>query len=598
MCGIIGYTGHENATPYLVSGLEALEYRGYDSVGIAEECGGDYIIVKTKGKIERLKKLLENTKAEKSVCGIGHTRWATNGEPSEANAHPHRKGDTVIVHNGIIENDRKLIKSLGEYEFESETDTEVAAALIDKRIKERCCVGDGIFAAVREMTGSYAFVVMHKSHPGELYAIRKKSPLIAAETKDGLVFASDVTAVMSECDEFYRIPEDTLAVAGEDGLKFFDESGEEVLLKPEKILWSRDAAEKNGFPHYMLKEINEEPEVIEKTAARFIKDGIPDFSEAFPEDTAGIHIVACGSAMHAGIVGKYVIEKLARIPVSVDTASEFRYREPAIAKNTVLILISQSGETADTLAALRYAKERGVKTSSIVNVPGSSLANESDTVLYTEAGPEIAVATTKAYMTQCEVLYLAAVYLAYRGGRISRDECERLTSVMREQVPKAVAAVIADNNSKEIAEKIAGAEHLFYIGRGIDSAVCIEASLKLKEISYLHSEAYAAGELKHGTISLVENGTPVIAVITDSKLADKTMMNLAEVKARGAAAYVFSSVDGVKSDAKLPHVSDKEDIFDVFPMLTYLQLLAYHTSLTRGCDVDQPRNLAKSVTVE
>ena len=343
------------------------------------------------------------------------------------------------------------------------------------------------------MTGSYAFVVMHKSHPGELYAIRKKSPLIAAETKYGLVFASDVTAVMSECDEFYRIPEDTLAVAGEGGLKFFDESGEEVLLKPEKILWSRDAAEKNGFPHYMLKEINEEPEVIEKTAARFIKDGIPDFSKA---------------------------------------------------------------------------------------------------------GPEIAVATTKAYMTQCEVLYLAAVYLAYRGGRISRDECERLTSVMREQVSKAVAAVIADNNSKEIAEKIAGAEHLFYIGRGIDSAVCIEASLKLKEISYLHSEAYAAGELKHGTISLVENGTPVIAVITDSKLADKTMMNLAEVKARGAAAYVFSSVDGVKSDAKLPHVSDKEDIFDVFPMLTYLQLLAYHTSLTRGCDVDQPRNLAKSVTVE
>lgn len=499
MCGIIGYTGRENAAPYLVSGLEALEYRGYDSVGIAEECGS---------------------------------------------------------------------------------------------------VGDGIFAAVREMTGSYAFVVMHKSRQGELYAIRKKSPLIAAETKDGLVFASDVTAVMSECDEFYRIPEDTLAVAGEGGLKFYDESGEEVYPKPEKILWSRDAAEKNGFPHYMLKEINEEPDVIEKTAARFIKDGIPDFSEAFPEDTAGIHIVACGSAMHAGIVGKYVIEKLARIPVSVETASEFRYRMPAVAKNTVLILISQSGETADTLAALRYAKERGVKTASIVNVPGSSLANESDTVLYTEAGPEIAVATTKAYMTQCEVLYLAAVYLAYHRGRISRDECERLTSVMREQVPKAVAAVIADNNSKEIAEKIAGAEHLFYIGRGIDSAVCIEASLKLKEISYLHSEAYAAGELKHGTISLVENGTPVIAVITDSALADKTMMNLAEVKARGAAAYVFSSVDGVKSDAKLPHMSDKENIFDVFLMLTYLQLLAYHTSLTRGCDVDQPRNLAKSVTVE
>ena len=595
MCGIIGYIGCENALPYLMNGLETLEYRGYDSVGIAQaEKDGSFEIRKTAGKISKLKEILKNEPMTPSSCGIGHTRWATNGEPSQKNAHPHTAGKTALVHNGIIDNDAEIKERLkDEYKLISETDTEAAACLIDHYINETGDIVSAIFKASSEIKGSYAFVLMNKNSPGKLFAIRRDSPLIAAKTADGYVFASDITAVINKTNEFYRVKENIVAAADENSLTFFDENKNTVSIEPEKIMWSRDAAEKNGYPHFMLKEIHEEPEVLRRTVKHYLKNGIPDFSSVLSDKISAIHIAACGSAMHAGLIGKIIIEKLARIPVSVEIASEFRYRDPVIHENAALILISQSGETADTLAAMRYAKERGIKTISIVNVPGSTLARESDAVIYTQAGPEIAVATTKAYVAQCAVLYLIAIYLAEKSGKISREDCVKLCDCFINDVPTALESAINNDNTIKTAEKIAPAQHLFYIGRGIDSAICTEASLKLKEISYLHSEAYAAGELKHGTISLIENGTPVIAVMTDSALYDKTLTGVKEVKERGA--YTVTVSTSKESDIVLPKINE---LFAMFPAITKLQLLAYHTAILRGCDVDQPRNLAKSVTVE
>lgn len=599
MCGIIGYTGYDDAAKHLIRGLSSLEYRGYDSVGIAEEISDpsgkcSFDIRKTDGKIEKLIKILDADKPDFSSCGIGHTRWATNGEPTERNAHPHKAGKTVLAHNGIIENEEALRGITSEYEKGSETDSEVAACLIDKRIRECGDIIDGIFRAVGEMKGSYAFVLMREDAPGKIYAIRHESPLITAKLENGYAFASDITAVMSGTDEFTRLDEGILAVIDKDSLEYYNSKHETVVPKTEKIMWSRDAAEKNGYPHFMLKEIHEEPEVIAKTVRHYLtSDGIPALDKVFGENINSLRIVACGSAMHAGLVGKAVIERTARVPVSVNIASEFRYSDPIIDKNCGYIFVSQSGETADTLAAMRYIRDKGIKTVAVVNVAGSTLAREADCVIHTQAGPEIAVATTKAYMTQCAVMYLIAFHLARINHLMSDKECSVLCRELCEKVPSAVSYAVTNDKTEEIAQKIAESEHLFYIGRGLDCAICTEASLKLKEISYLHSEAYAAGELKHGTISLVENHTPVIAVMTDKNVSEKTKTAVNEVRSRGADVYTVSYYDN--ADIKLPEIND---LFAVFPAMASLQLLAYHTSIARGCDVDQPRNLAKSVTVE
>lgn len=599
MCGIIGYTGYDDAAKHLIQGLSCLEYRGYDSVGIAEEISDQsgkcrFDIRKTNGKIKKLIEILDADKPTFSSCGIGHTRWATNGEPTKKNAHPHKAGKTVLVHNGIIENEEALRKITEDYEKESETDSEVAACLIDKRIHECGNIIDGIFRAVGEMRGSYAFVVMHEDAPGKIYAIRHESPLITAKLENGYAFASDITAVMSATDEFTRLDEGVLAVIDKNSIEYYNSKHEITSQKTEKVMWSRDAAEKNGYPHFMLKEIHEEPEVIVKTVRHYLNaDGIPALDKVFRENIKSLRIVACGSAMHAGLIGKAVIERIARIPVSVDIASEFRYSDPIIDKNCGYVFVSQSGETADTLAAMRYIHDKGVKTVAVVNVAGSTLAREADFVIHTQAGPEIAVATTKAYMTQCAVMYLIAFHLARINHLIKDDECAELCREMHEKVPLAVLYTTENDKTEEIAQKIAKSEHLFYIGRGLDCAICTEASLKLKEISYLHSEAYAAGELKHGTISLIEAHTPVISVMTDKSICEKTKTAVNEVRSRGADVYTVSC--DKDADIKLPEIND---LFAVFPAMASLQLLAYHTSIARGCDVDQPRNLAKSVTVE
>ena len=606
MCGIAGYVGDRESADVLVDALSKLEYRGYDSAGIAVFDHGNIKVKKCKGRLANLVEKMDEEGKPQGHVGIGHTRWATHGEPSDINSHPHGNKRVTIVHNGIIENYKKLKDFLvGEgYSFASETDTEVAAKLLDYYYD-----GDPmktIAKVLSEIKGSYALGIMFRDFPDEIFAVRKDSPLIVGVGEHENFIASDVPAIIHYTRDYYLLDQNEIAVIKKDSVKIYDVHGNEIHKELNTADWDVDAAEKGGYAHFMLKEIHEQPDSVKRTIMPRIMDDMPDFSaEGFNPDKLksykNIYIVACGTAMHAGMVGKYVIEKLARTEVTVDIASEFRYRDPIITPEDLVIVVSQSGETADTLAALRMAKERGAETLSIVNVKGSSIARESDMVLYTHAGPEISVASTKAYIVQLSVFYLLSFAIAYAHGAISKEECMRLTAELQ-NVPNMLEVVLkTPDNCQYVASQLVNKENLLYIGRGLDYALSMEGSLKLKEISYIHSESYAAGELKHGTISLVTNNMPVIAVATQREILDKTISNVKEVKARGAyvvlVTHGYINVDDEVADYKigLPTIDDL-----LMPMLTVvpLQLIAYYTSVLRGNDVDKPRNLAKSVTVE
>ena len=606
MCGIVGYVGKEDCTKVLLDSLSKLEYRGDDSAGIAVFENDAIKTKKTKGRLADLEEKLKREGWLNGTCGIGHTRWATHGEPSDINSHPHGNANISIVHNGIIENYRTIKDFLLKkgYIFESQTDTETVAKLLDYYYD-----GDPmatIQKVLAEIEGSYALGIIFKDFPRRIYAVRKDSPLIVAVGEDEAFIASDVPAILKYTKNYYLLDENEIAVLDDGKVEFFDVHGMPVEKEMLVADFDMEAAEKGGYAHFMLKEIHEQPTAIKTTITPRIVDGMPNLEECgLTYDRLkgynNIFVVACGTAMHAGLVGKYVLEKIGRIPVTVDMASEFRYRDPIIAKGDLVILVSQSGETADTLAALRMAKERGAETLSIVNVKGSSIARESDMVLYTHAGPEISVASTKAYIVQLSVFYLLSFAIAYAHGAISKEECMRLTAELQ-NVPNMLEVVLkTPDNCQYVASQLVNKENLLYIGRGLDYALSMEGSLKLKEISYIHSESYAAGELKHGTISLVTNNMPVIAVATQRELLDKTISNVKEVKARGAyvvlVTHGYINVDDEVADYKigLPTIDDL-----LMPMLTVvpLQLIAYYTSVLRGNDVDKPRNLAKSVTVE
>ena len=609
MCGIIGYTGKKDAAPILIEGLYALEYRGYDSAGVAL-CGDRGITsVKSKGRIKILEEKLKTHDVSGLTCGIGHTRWATHGEPSDTNAHPHSTSSLSMVHNGIIENYAEIGNrlSLSGYEFVSQTDTEAAAYLVDFYYKLSGDPVASLCAASRDLRGSFAFGVIFSDLPGMIYSIRRDSPLIVAKTDEGGFIASDVTAILAHTNTYFRVDEGVVAAVGKGTIEFFDKNGEQVDQKEETVGWSIQTAQKSGFPHFMLKEIFDEPEAIRKTVTPRLREGLPDFGSDAPSGEvlaafSKIYIVACGTAMHAGLIGKYYFEKLARIPVFVEVASEFRYRDPILDKNDLVILLSQSGETADTLAGLRHAKKCGAATLAVVNVIGSSVAREADSVIYTLAGPEIAVASTKAYSVQCAVLCLLAVSAALGADKIEKKHAELMCRELCSNVPKDISGAISmSEDIRKIAKKYTGTENLFYIGRGIDAYLCTEGSLKLKEISYIHSEAYAAGELKHGTISLITDGIPVVALITEHELCEKVISAIREVKSRGARVLCIIREDiakdfDVPADDIIKFASDGE--LSLFAAATVLQLFAYHAAALRGLDVDKPRNLAKSVTVE
>ena len=612
MCGIIGFSGTENCVPLLLEGLKTLSYRGYDSAGIAVHTDGGVTTVKAKGKLEVLEEKVKTHGGLFGTCGIGHTRWATHGAPSDENSHPHSAPSLTLVHNGIIENYASLTEKMRDagYIFRSETDTEAAAFCLDGHYRALSDPLAALFRAAADFTGSFAFGVLFHDRPGKLYAMRRGSPLIVAKTESGSFIASDIPAILPYTREYYRLPEDVCAVLDGAEISFFDRSRRPVSVKPERVDWDVEAAQRSGFAHFMLKEIHEEPEVLVRTVQPYLKDGLPYFGvEALDGDSlAGverIHIVACGTAMHAGLLARQWIEASARVPVTVEIASEFRGRDPILLARDMVLFISQSGETADTLAALRLVKARGVRTAAIVNVVGSTVAREADDVIYTRAGPEIAVASTKAYIVQCAVLYLLTVRLALVHGRITAEEARRRCRVLLGEVPGAIEETIAlAPRVEEIAARLKDHPHIFYIGRGADSVLCTEGALKLKEISYLHSEAYAAGELKHGTISLVEEGTPVIALLTEESLADKTVSAIREVKARGA--YVIAiAARPIAESVEIPAdciltvpAPSGESGFAVLPAMTAMQMIAYYTAAIMGLDVDRPRNLAKSVTVE
>lgn len=610
MCGIVGYIGKNEAVPFLLQGLEKLEYRGYDSSGIAVYADKKIKVAKKQGRLKILEDLLESEPKISSHLGIGHTRWATHGNPSDANAHPHLSfsGKIALIHNGIIENYMELKKKLiseGFDGFVSDTDTEVAVQLLDYFYK-----GD-MFEAVKKLVntieGSFSLGIICADYPDTLFAAKKDSPLIVGVGEGENYIASDIPAVLSKTKNICRLKEKQIAVIKADNFELFDFDGNPVQKEFTVVNWNVTAAEKNNYEHFMMKEIMEQPEVIKATVSPRIKgseihlDDV-DFSEEYLKNLNKISIVACGSAYHVGCVAKYFIENLLKKPVEVDVASEFRYRSPIVNENTLTIVISQSGETADTLAALREAKSRGSRVLSIVNVVGSSIANESDDVLYTWAGPEIAVATTKAYSTQLSLLYLVALYMAKKLNTISENSYKTVLENI-EKLPSKISSVLElQNKIENIAKKYYNTEKVFFIGRNLDYAVCMEGSLKLKEISYIHSEAYAAGELKHGTISLIDNDTLVVALATQDKLFDKTVSNIREVKSRGAKILSITSENNAE---KISQISD--DVIYVpnscemiAPSLAVvpLQLLSYHVAKLRGCDIDKPRNLAKSVTVE
>lgn len=609
MCGIIGYTGKENALPHLIAGLKTLEYRGYDSSGVALQ-GSETLCIKSKGRISELEEKLASVRPEASSCGIGHTRWATHGSPSDINAHPHSTERLSLVHNGIIENYSEIKSELEEkgYKFISQTDTEIAAGLIDFFYSQTKDPISSIFSATRKMRGSFAFGIIFNDIKGKIFAIRRDSPLIVSSNENGAFLASDIPAILKHSSSYFRLDENIVAVLDGKSIEFFNSELQKVEQRRDPVLWSSEEAKKGGFPHFMLKEIFETPNAIKKTLSPRISTGLPHFDCPLIDtdkilDFSAIHIVACGTAMHAGLFGKYMLEKLARIPVCVEIASEFRYADPILNKNDLVILLSQSGETADTLAALRHAKAKGIHTLAIVNVMDSSVAREADEVIYTLAGPEIAVASTKAYSVQCALLYLLALRFSLSRGLLKQEELKAICSSLISDLPRAIEETLKlQDEAKATASRFTDTEHFFYIGRGIDRYLCTEASLKLKEISYIHSEAYAAGELKHGTISLITDDTPVLALLTESELAEKMISGIREVKSRGAfviavCSHKIAQNYDVPCDVMLK-LPDVDPTFAPFCATILLQLFAYFLSDSKGLDVDKPRNLAKSVTVE
>ena len=615
MCGITGYIGKKQAAPILLRGLEKLEYRGYDSAGIAvrENSAPDakINIVKAKG---RLKALLEKTDCGRAVpglCGIGHTRWATHGEPSELNAHPHCTDDlsVVLVHNGIIENYQEIREKLAKsgYRFYSQTDTEAAVKLIDSYYKQSGEPLTAISQAMLRIRGSYAFAMMFRDFPDSLFVARKDSPLIIGQNGDGCYIASDVPAILDSTRTVYYIGNLEMAQLTAGAVHFYNIDREEIEKEPVQIQWDAESAEKGGYAHFMLKEIHEQPQAVRDTIQSYLNEqGEIDFSaagldDAFLKQLERIYFVACGSAYHVGAAAKYVIEAMTDLPVEIDLASEFRYRDPKLVKNSLVVVVSQSGETADSLAALRLAKDKGVPVLGIVNVVGSSIARESDYLLYTYAGPEISVATTKAYSAQLAAVYLLSTKLAQVRGCIDEQRCRALIGELQ-ALPEKIQRVLEDKERIQwFASKYANAHDIFFIGRGLDYAISLEGSLKMKEISYIHSEAYAAGELKHGTISLVEDGTLVIGVATQQALFEKTVSNLTEVKSRGAYLMGLTSFGSYAIEDTVDfavYVPKTEPCFAASLAVVPLQLMGYYVSVAKGLDVDKPRNLAKSVTVE
>lgn len=606
MCGIVGYVGKRSAQDVLLDGLEKLEYRGYDSAGVALALDGGIRVVKSKGRLTALREKLAAQQLAQSFCGIGHTRWATHGEPSDVNSHPHSTPRVSIVHNGIIENygvlkERLMAKG---YTFESETDTEVLVKLIDS-----CYEGEplkALRAALAMVRGSYALAVLFRDFPDTLFAVKRESPLIVGWGEEENFIASDIPALLKYTRRYSVLEEGDMAVVNADGIRFYNEFAEPVEREVLTANWDQEAAEKGGYPHFMLKEINEQPAAITATVSPRVENGLPDLR--VPELTderlrriGTVHLVGCGTAMHAGMVGKAAIEALARVPAQVEIASEFRYRNPILRPEDLVIIISQSGETSDTLAALKLAKSRGVPVLAIVNVVGSSIARAADYVMYTYAGPEIAVASTKAYMVQMCVLYLFALRLAYARGMQTDAEIRRLTAELL-RAGEVIKPRLADcEQIKYLASRFVNTQSCFFIGRGFDYSLSLEGSLKLKEISYVHSDAYAAGELKHGTISLVTDGVPVIALATQKQVYEKTISNAKETKSRGAKVLLFTTQDAVVPDGVADYVvrlDDYDDLLMPLQLIVPLQLFAYYMAVLRGCDVDKPRNLAKSVTVE
>ncbi len=613
MCGIIGFTGYLNSAEVLLQGLGELEYRGYDSAGIACFTESGIEVIKAVGKVAALKEKVPASLL--ATCGIGHTRWATHGGVSEVNAHPHQFGKVTLIHNGIIENYHELEKELaltGRYPV-SQTDTEIAAMLLDSLYE-----GDAYKAikdAIARLEGAYAFLMMFEDQPEIIYSIRKGSPLVACQTEQGSVIASDMVALLRYSKDYFVLPEFQIAKLTKTSITVTDLDGDIVAPEILSVTWDTSAAQKNGFKHYMKKEIFEQPEALLRTITPRIHrslraDGyelmLPDFSADNINDDIfdGVNriiITACGTAMHAGLMGKALFERLLRIPVTVDIASEFRYQDPIMDEGTLVITVSQSGETADTLAALRLAKSAGSKTLSIVNVKGSSIARESDYVFYTHAGPEIAVASTKAYTAQLAAFYMIAFRFALVKNKITNEQCSEYMHLLLDTIPSIEEVLKQTGNIKEISKNLVTAENLFFIGRGLDSALACEGSIKLKEITYIHSEAYAAGELKHGTLSLITENVPVIALATQSGVLSKMVSNIKEVRARGAMVICITTEDAAIErniyDEKVI-IPTTADIFAPFSAAVVLQLIAYYTSVARGLDVDQPRNLAKSVTVE
>ena len=612
MCGIVGFTGRHQAAPILLDGLSKLEYRGYDSAGIAVRDGEkDIEIIKAKG---RLKVLLEKTNAGESVpgmCGIGHTRWATHGEPSEVNAHPHvsDNGNVVAVHNGIIENYQELKEKLLRrgYSFYSSTDTEVAVKLVDYYYQK---YGGSPVEAVRHamvrIRGSYALAMMFRDYPEEIFVARKDSPMILGVENGEFYIASDVPAILKYTRNVYYIGNLEMACVKPGEITFYNLDGEEIEKEPKIIEWDAEAAEKAGFEHFMMKEIHEQPKAVADTLNSVIREDKLDLTEIGLDDErirsiSQVYIVACGSAYHVGMAAQYVIEDLAGLPVRVELASEFRYRKPLLDPDGLAVIISQSGETADSLAALRECKEKGIRTLAIVNVVGSSIAREADHVFYTLAGPEISVATTKAYSTQLIASYVLALQMALVRGKISEEQCEFYIKELK-TLPDKIGRIIEDKERLQwFASKQANAKDIFFIGRGIDYAISLEGSLKMKEISYIHSEAYAAGELKHGTISLIEDGTLVIGVLTQPELYEKTVSNMVECRSRGAylmGLTTFGNYNIEDTADFTVYIPKTDPHFATSLAVIPLQLLGYYVSVNKGLDVDKPRNLAKSVTVE
>ena len=605
MCGIIGFTGSLPAKDILIDGLARLEYRGYDSAGIALLNDDDTLTIRKKaGRVDELREMCSDREYT-STCGIGHTRWATHGGVTDINAHPHKCGKVAIIHNGIIENYYDIIREYGLADMlVSETDTEVVAALLDKLYD-----GDPVKTikkAVNIISGSFALCIMFADHPGKIYAVRNVSPMVAASSEKGSIIASDLTAIISFSKEYFVVPEYHILTMTEEGIKVEDMKGNVVKPQMLEITWDIEAAQKGGFPHYMLKEIYEQPDSLRNTITPRVVDGLPDFTEDGIDDEVfknctNITVVACGTAMHAGIVGKAMIEAELKIPVNVEIASEFRYKEPLIDDKTLVIVTSQSGETIDTLEALRLAKRCGSKVLSVVNVKGSTIARESDYVLYTHAGPEIAVAGTKAYSVQMAAMYLIGCRIGLVKGIYTEEKARQFIASLLSVIPVIEETLKQADRVKEVANYIKMAPDAFFIGRGIDYTLSLEGALKLKEISYVHAEAYAAGELKHGTIALITENVPVIALATQEAVYGKMISNIREVKARGAYVILISMDDKVDDKTvcdKHIRIPKQDNLFSVFATAVILQLIAYYTSDAKGLDVDKPRNLAKSVTVE